>query len=330
MDQCVKVLVVEYITGGGMRTKALSEGLALEGEMMLKALLDDLLEIPQVTVIVPRDSRLGELRLDKDGNRIREVMVGDSGFRTLWLSLVSQCDAVWPVAPETTGILEMLSADVEQAEKILLNTPSSAVREVSSKIDTLERLHAHGISVVPTYRLTDNKLDLCFPWVIKPDDGVGCEGIQIVRDSIQWKNLFQHNNENRIIQPLIAGEPMSLSLLCQDGKAEILSWNRMNVESIDDGFYLRSCESSTTFDKENRFQELANGVAATFPGLWGYVGVDFLFADNQLLVLEVNPRLTTSYAGLSQTIGYNPARKVLAMAGLLRENQKMGQKCQQM
>ncbi|MEE9396862.1 MAG: ATP-grasp domain-containing protein, partial [Methylococcales bacterium] len=76
--------------------------------------------------------------------------------------------------------------------------------------------------------------------------------------------------------------------------------------------------------------ELANGVAATFPGLWGYVGVDFLFADNQLLVLEVNPRLTTSYAGLSQTIGYNPARKVLAMAGLLRENQKMGQKCQQM
>ena len=313
-----------------MRKEALSESLASEGDMMLQALLDDLLEIPQVAIVVPRDSRLGELPLDNGCNRIEECMVGDFDFRRIWLSLVSQCDAVWPIAPETAGLLETLCADVEQAKKILLNTPSSVVKEASSKINTLERLHAQGLSVVPTYRLPDDGLDLSLPWVIKPDDGVGCEGIHIIRDINQRKRLLHQHSENRIVQPLVAGEPMSLSLLCQGGKAEILSLNRMNVEYVDDGFCLRCCESSKAFSKESRFQELANGVSATFPGLWGYVGVDFLLTDSQLLVLEVNPRLTTSYAGLNQAIGYNPARKVLAMAGLLRENQEMEQRCQQM
>ena len=49
------------------------------------------------------------------------------------------------------------------------------------------------------------------------------------------------------------------------------------------------------------------------PGLWGYAGVDLIVSDQGPVVLEVNPRLTTSYAGLSQALNMNVAEKILAL-----------------
>ena len=49
------------------------------------------------------------------------------------------------------------------------------------------------------------------------------------------------------------------------------------------------------------------------PGLAGYIGVDVIVGDADIRVLEVNPRLTTSYAGLEQAIGCNPAELILDM-----------------
>ena len=47
------------------------------------------------------------------------------------------------------------------------------------------------------------------------------------------------------------------------------------------------------------------------PGLAGYVGMDVIVDDGRVTVLEINPRLTTSYAGLHRAIGRNPAGLVL-------------------
>jgi predicted ATP-grasp superfamily ATP-dependent carboligase len=58
---------------------------------------------------------------------------------------------------------------------------------------------------------------------------------------------------------------------------------------------------------------LARQIARVLPGLAGYIGVDVMVGENGLRVLEVNPRLTTSYAGLEQAIGRNPAELILDM-----------------
>ncbi len=58
---------------------------------------------------------------------------------------------------------------------------------------------------------------------------------------------------------------------------------------------------------------LAQRVAEALPGLWGYVGVDFILSDAGAMVLEVNPRLTTSYVGRRKSIGANPAAWVLGL-----------------
>jgi len=53
------------------------------------------------------------------------------------------------------------------------------------------------------------------------------------------------------------------------------------------------------------------------PGLWGLCGVDFVETGAGPVVIEVNPRLTTSYAGLHRAIGINPAHLVLELPASL-------------
>ena len=51
------------------------------------------------------------------------------------------------------------------------------------------------------------------------------------------------------------------------------------------------------------------------PGLWGYIGIDIMeSARYGTQVLEINPRLTTSYAGLYQATGIRLIRELLRLA----------------
>ena len=57
----------------------------------------------------------------------------------------------------------------------------------------------------------------------------------------------------------------------------------------------------------------AHHIAAAIPGLRGFVGVDFVLGvDGRATVLEVNPRLTSAYVGLSARLGRNLAAEILA------------------
>jgi len=65
------------------------------------------------------------------------------------------------------------------------------------------------------------------------------------------------------------------------------------------------------------FEQLANQVAAAFPDLAGYVGIDVIIDINEdlgcdeIILVEINPRLTTSYAGLCEATGANPAELII-------------------
>jgi predicted ATP-grasp superfamily ATP-dependent carboligase len=51
---------------------------------------------------------------------------------------------------------------------------------------------------------------------------------------------------------------------------------------------------------------------ASIPGLRGYVGVDLVLTESDAVVIEVNPRLTTSYLGVRAALEENVAALVLA------------------
>lgn len=336
----MRVLVFEYITGGGWLAEPLPPGLAREGGLMLEALLRDLADIPGVRPVAMRDNRLAvppEL-----AGRVEWIWLDrDDDAERRFREQIALADAVWPIAPETGGILENLCGWVEAAGKPLLTGPAAAVRLTASKRETLRRL-AHfyrgepdcrsgfsltpspndmpcraearptgGVLVAPTVPIAEGA-KLGFPLVVKPDDGVGCEGTRIIASPDEWRALLDHPPAGSYIaQPLLDGESLSLSALFAAGRAYLLTCNRQRVARRNGGFVLTGCGVNAAHEWRDEFQSLAASIAAALPELWGYAGVDVIRSERGLTVLEVNPRLTTSYAGLREALGENPAELVL-------------------
>ncbi len=152
------------------------------------------------------------------------------------------------------------------------------------------------------------------PWVIKPDDGVGGEGLRIVTDRDCLEVLkSEHHSHNLIVQPLINAESGSLSLLFDASGHRFLCFNRQHINRVGNCLRLSGCSVNVVDEYWDIYHNLADRIARVFPTLWGYVGVDVIGCGEQAMVLEINPRLTTSFVGLAPALGINTASMILDM-----------------
>lgn len=315
----LKVFAFEYTSGGGLTDQELPTSLMHQGEMMHRSLLADLSAIADVDVITTRDSRLPMLDLPPSAL----VIPVHGKFAQRFNDCVQAADAVWLVAPEFGGILEGLSRKVLRRKRILLGSSPGAVRVAGSKQLTVRALANAGIPVVDTYTPQQALPGKIEAWVVKPDNGAGCLNTRIfsgARKALAW---IQTNGEDGyVLQPFISGQPCSLSLICCDGLARVLSCNEQRIAVRDNQLHFLGSTVNRITDSTGEFDRLAQKIAGAIPGLWGYVGVDFILTESGAVVLEVNPRMTTSCAGLHASIGCNPAQLVLDLlqgpAGLSR------------
>lgn len=307
----MKLLVYEFITGGGLNSEPLPPSLAQEGDLMLQALLQDLSLLPDIEIFVFRDARLS---LPFYGENLHVLPVPEGGnMLELFASWALRCDAVWPIAPETGGILLELCECVQTMGKQLLTSPTTAVRIGGDKLRTFELLQRHGIPAVPTQRLTD-RLPARHPrWVVKARDGVGCGDSTIIENDEEYCRVKAalSDPDNFILQPFTLGESASLSCLFKYGEASLLSYNRQQIAVHDACFELLGCIVNAPCSNWERYRQLASRVAEAMPELWGYAGLDLLDTPEGPLLLEINPRLTTSYAGLRQALQRNIAQYVV-------------------
>ncbi len=217
-------------------------------------------------------------------------------------------DGVWLVAPETGGILENLKRQVTASGKGSLGSTSEAIALTADKYRTIRYLQSLSFECVPCWTLGEFELQVPPPWVVKPLDGVGCEGTCVT------SQLPVETEQNVIIQPFVEGESLSLSALFDSGKSVLLSVNRQIIERREGRFHLLGCQVNALSDEDGRFQRLCDRIAAAIPGLWGYAGVDLILHQDRALILEINPRLTLSYTGLSRALGTSVAAMVIEIA----------------
>lgn len=304
MTEKLEIFVCEFITGGGLYNAPLTSSLAEEGEMMLNALVTDLLEIPGVTVTLSRDARLPPVLLPVD-----TVTITQNPWPT-WQQCIKQADLVWAIAPESDGMLEQFAAMVPMEK--WLGCDQQTTKTSSSKHATAAWLGQYAIPVVPGWPAAETPLTPP-PWIAKPDDGAGCMDTHYFEDAAGMRHwLAQGRLHTHIIQPWLHGEPASLSMLCRSGQAWLLSANRQSVTKNSHG--LLTYHGSVLNGMPGCwqvFERLAQQITQAMPGLHGYVGVDVMVDGDTVTVLEINPRLTTSYVGLRKATGLNPAKLVL-------------------
>ena len=305
----MRVFAFEFFSGGGLAGRPLPSAIAHEGDMMLGTLLRDLAQVPGIDIVASRDPRLPPL---PDCATLPPLPGEDP--RALYARGLAAADAGWPTAPESGGLLAHLAFDTVAAGRTLLGCRPGAVRLASSKQATAKLLRACGIAAVPTFAFSDSIPRMSGPWITKPDDGAGCEDARLLPDWASARESLARDRGRLVAQPWVEGESLSLSLLCDRGAARLLACNRQQVTAAQDGLALEALVVNAVPDPEGRFAALADRIAAAIPELWGYVGVDLVLARDGPIVLEINPRLTTSYCGLAPALGINLAALVLDLA----------------
>lgn len=281
----MKVLVIDHLPTGTSRSTR------QQGGMVVQALLRDLHQVPGIDVITV------------NAPVARRRQLGAS---------IQAADAVWPLTPASSGILERLSRQVLQHERILLGSRPRALRVAASRLRTSRLLARAGIDVVATYALGQPLPSRHGAWIVRPDDGTHVDDTRIFPSTVAafaWINTSAPRGY--VLQPYIPGKLGSLSLLCCDGNAQLLGCNEQHIVARDNQLHYLGTTVNSWPDPDGAFPRLAQRIAAALPGLWGHAGVDFVQADRGVVVLTINAGMTASYAGLHASLGHNPAALVL-------------------
>jgi len=320
----MKIFAYEFITGGGLVREPLPASLAREGDLMAQALARDLRDVPGVEVWMSRDPRLAPL----GGVRTLRPASGEEPLAA-YRRMIQACDSAWPVAPETGGMLEALSRATLESGKALLGSRPEAVAVAASKRATAHALAARGIAAAPAFPDGEALPDIPGPWVVKPDDGAGCTDTFLWPGRARAREWLAARGPGFIAQPWIEGEALSLSALFADGKARLLTVNRQHLSLRNGRVALEALTVNVMADADGRFARLAGEVAQALPVLWGYAGIDLLDTPSGPVVVEVNPRLTTSWCALREALGCNPAALVLELlaTGRLPEPPAAASRC---
>jgi predicted ATP-grasp superfamily ATP-dependent carboligase len=294
------VFIYEHLTSGALINEPFSSALMHEGDAMLTALSQDLLALG-LSVAVMRDARLAELAPQP---RLSVHTISSPGdYQKAWQDSLQTYPQCILIAPETNGVLYKLAAELEQRAIQHLGSSPDAIRLCSDKLLTFQRLSEQGILTPDTVMANEwptTDLSEDHEWVIKPRDGAGCEQTYKLKsqDLKQYVvNLPPEQRTQHLIQPYIPGETLSLNLFLNTSGTEVLSVNRQVIEETAKQLHLHHClPGCEELIAKEVVEALVLKVRATLPGLWGFVGIDLILTDQQLWVIDINPRLTSSYA----------------------------------
>ena len=294
---------------------------------MLAAVTTDLAAVPGCRVVTTLDQRLKNSILGAPSGLIEidSISTADAE-RVAFERWVKQADATLVIAPETDGILASRVQLVLDLGGMSLNCLPATIELCGDKLRLASHFASHGIRAVPTRPLSVEgrvmPFDVEQAHVIKPLDGAGSwltfgirRGDRQAWDAALAEFAGAEMTHRAIVQPWIEGESLSVGCLCEEGgRIEVLPIARQNLSG--DRFQYQGGQIPADIPEATRaaIVELVQSACASVPGLRGYVGIDLIvtLADPQSpMIMEINPRLTTSYAGYRQLCLDNLAKCML-------------------
>jgi hypothetical protein len=282
---------------------------------MLQAILVDLRRIPDCDVVTTWDRRLGEFLLGQIESVVVDSLKDEADqFRRL----ASEADFSLVIAPEFDSILADRRRLIDETAGHWPGCTVEAIELCSDKWALFEHLNRHQIPTVPTSLWDPSVLPSLSesPCVIKPRDGAGSSGIRVIEHPADIPTaIVSRKSDQHVIQPCIAGRAISVAVLCASHGANVEIFPTAEQHLSHDGqFRYLGGRLPITTSADHEIEELVRQACHSLPGLNGYVGFDLILPDNapqQPLIVEINPRLTTSYSGYRQLTDENLAVRML-------------------
>lgn len=315
------LFVYEHITGGGLAGAPLPSSLAREGWAMLTAIVEDLLRIRNVHVTITVDERYaggGDLP-PSERLVVRDVSSANAAEEA-FASCARECNGVLIIAPETHGVLLEKTRRALDLNAEVFGSAPEAIRLTGDKLECARFLEQHDVPCIPAveYR-SDVNPPFDAPWVVKPRDGAGTTDTLLL-NSAGAQHLHDLRFESEaIVTPFCEG--VAASVLCVVCDATILTFAPA-AQCVEMGERLRYVGGQVPLSSEliDRAIRLGCRAVSAVPTLRGFVGVDLILGTDDRVV-EINPRLTTSYVGLRRLTRDNLAACWLSV---LRGNEVAG------
>lgn len=212
-----------------------------------------------------------------------------------------QSDYALIIAPEFDGILERLACEALEAGCKLLGPLPDAIRLTADKWELYQHWERLGVPTPQTW------LPMQLPteersYVKKHRYGAGSLGVE-------WWQPGDEIDDQHIVQRFVSGIPVSVALLISPSGKITPLLPADQLISDDGKFSYQGGAFITEPPLCKRVLELVLAAVQDIAGLQGYVGVDGILGSQENgsedVVLEVNPRLTTSYLGLRQAASSN-------------------------
>lgn len=330
-----RVLVFEWLVGGGLLIDAQQledcSSMFRQGALMRQAISEDF-------------AAAGcDVRTTTDGRWAETFAAGESIAITSGEELpdrlremACEADFLFVIAPESKGRLVRALDWLEPFAKRLLSPDRSWVELLSDKQATCDWLRREGVRV-PVGQSWRSGRDVwppgvALPAVCKPNDGCGGEGIRLVGEN--WINESELGAGQWRIETLVEGEAVSVVALLGGSQRLLLQPTRQLFNSDAFGVYAggEMVEDEPLAAAVWRAVEPALNAMA---GVRGVVGFDLVLgretrADSLIesengaerrrvagdwvaTVVEVNPRLTSSYLGLREFYDNNLANCLLRL-----------------
>lgn len=280
---------------------------------MRDALLRDLSELEDWRLITTLDERLD--RIDTALECI--TIAQEQNPWEVWQACMAEADAIWVIAPETHRLLFKMAEMATNTQAKWLGPNLYAIAMTTDKHEMARVLSENGLCTIPTFKFAEWSATGSQSWLVKPKDGAGCEVTFIlhgVQDVLDWFNGEAIRKSTHIIQPYMTGIPASISVINIQGKPKVLSCNLQSMALANGQLHYIGGVINGAADYWEVLEDLTRKIVTAIPGLNGYFGVDVLInpdAPKGVTIVEINPRLTTTYAYLREATGCNVARRVV-------------------
>jgi tyramine---L-glutamate ligase len=313
-DCAMLIFVYEFVCGGGLSGAEIAASLRREGWAMLDAVLQDFGHCRGVQTVTLLDGQWQHSPSAWPNHRTVLVAAGEEKAR--FVELARQADFTLVIAPEFDDVLFTRCRWVVETGGRLLGPAPDAVRLTADKLLLAEHFQQCGVPTPATRSWHWSNTVGAFPLVLKPRFGAGSQATFLLHnheDVVAARHSGADGWAGELIeQPYCPGVAASVAFLRGHDNTIALPAAAQHL-STDGRFRYQGGALPLPPDLEARAQRLGGQAVAAVDGLFGYVGVDVVLGSANDVVIEINPRLTTSYVGLRRLARFNLAEALLAV-----------------
>ena len=273
-----KILIFEYITGGGLIENKLTYSLLNEANIIL----DSLIKESKNTVHFFCDYR------HKYKNNNNAILVYPNNKDIIFDSnFISKYDYFLPICPEIDLILFNYVKKIRQKKITNIHlSDNKSLLIASDKLMLKDTCNQYMILNPDSY--SSNSKNNKF--ITKDRYGCGCNNISII------SNPLRKNSSNMIHENYIPGKSYSANLYIKDSGYKLISINQQHISRKNTSLKLDSIDVNIYPSFNNMIYKFIDDILNVIPGLRGFIGFDFIFNNDKIFLIEINPRFTTSMA----------------------------------